>query len=130
MIPCSTVPCRVFRLGTRWFGLTGHFWSAVLVFALMLVAGFVLEPRAVRFEFMGVDWDKVPWGYHGVVPEKPYMDLEIPREYLNTTVVPFLFLQSIGRNIGFYGPSTKRRSSILIDVYYPSMWCCSPRLFG
>jgi hypothetical protein len=67
-------------------------WIALIVFSLALTASFILEPRTVHFAFMGVDWDKVPKGHYGVLPEKVYMELEIPREYLNTTVVPFFIL--------------------------------------
>ena len=91
------------------------------MFSLALGVGFYLKPRTVHFEFMGVDWDRVPKGYRGVLPEKVYMELEIPREYVNTTVVPFLFWSSIADNLGLYGPSKKRRSSIYINAFYPSM---------
>lgn len=121
MLPCSTASRAFCRFGTRGLGLVRRFWGAALVFALALIAAFVMRPTTVHFELTGVDWNKVSRGYRGISPEKSYMQLEIPRKYLDTTVVPFLFLQSISRNIGLYGPSVKRRGSILIRFYYPSM---------
>lgn len=121
MTPCSTASRAFCWIGTCGFGLSRRVWSVALVFALAAAAAFILQPTTVRFEFMGVDWDKVPNGYHGVLPEKLYMILEIPRKYLDKSVVPFLFWSSISSNIGLSGPSIKRRSSILIHVYYPSM---------
>ena len=121
MVWCATATKQGCGFAWRVFRLVKRCWVALFVFALALAAGFVLDPTTVRFALTGVDWDRVPNGYRGVLPEKVYMDLQIPREYVDTTVVPFLFWSSIAHNIGLYGPSRKHTSSIYINAYYPSM---------
>lgn len=121
MVWCATVMKRGCRSVRQALGRVKGLWIFMIAFSFALGAGLILEPRTVHFAFMGVDWDRVPEGHHGVLPEKVYMELEIPREYLNTTVVPFLFWSSIADNLSLYGPSMKHRSSIGIGAYYPSM---------
>lgn len=121
MVGCATAINQGCGLARRAFGLAKGRWIALIVFSFALAAGFILEPKTVHFAFTGVDWDRVPKGYHGALPEKIYMELEIPREYVNTTIVPFLFWSGITENLSLYWPSSKRRSSVYINAYYPSM---------
>lgn len=92
----------------RWRRLISIVLGAVPAIGVCYVAAFLayaLAPSIFHYKLTGPDWERIPKGYFGVLPEKAVAELNVPKQYLDR----------------INGPTSQPQSAISIAILYPSM---------